>query len=256
MEDYTKKDSLKTKFGFRTVSFEEKKSLVQNLFSSVATKYDLMNDVMSLGVHRLWKQHFVNKITNFNSKILDMAGGTGDISMRIIRKALMREQNVEIVICDINYDMLHLAKDRAIDLNYFNHIKFMNCDAENLPFADNSFDYYTISFGIRNVANISKALKEAYRVLKPAGRFLCLEFSKIPNEYVESVYKSYSFNIIPWIGKHITGDEEAYRYLVESIDTFPDQNNFKAQIIEAGFSQVEYSNLTSGVAAIHSGYKI
>lgn len=246
----------KLNFGFKKVSKNQKRSLVDGVFSNVANKYDLMNDLMSFGLHRLWKEKFCAMIPNLNSKIIDVAGGTGDIAFRIYDRAKNCNSSPHIVVCDINPQMLKFCKNKAIDQNILKGLDIVVADAENLPFADNSFDYYTIAFGIRNMLSIEKALKEAYRVLKPTGRFLCLEFSRVQNEMLKPLYEFYSFNIIPTIGRSIANNESAYRYLAESISLFPDQEDFKTKIQKVGFSDVSYDNLTFGVAAIHSGYKI
>lgn len=243
-------------FGFEKVSSKEKRTRVDGVFSDVASKYDLMNDLMSGGVHRLWKNNFCQMIPNLNGSILDVAGGTGDIAFRLKEKAKKQNKDPHITICDINKDMLEVCKNRAIDRNILKNIDFVVGDAEKLPFPDNSFDYYTIAFGIRNMLSIENALKEAYRVLKPTGKFLCLEFSKVDNDILRPLYNFYSFNIIPAIGEHVAQNRDAYKYLVESISLFPNQEDFKTMIQEAGFSDVNYKNLTFGVAAIHYGFKI
>ncbi|WP_375318857.1 bifunctional demethylmenaquinone methyltransferase/2-methoxy-6-polyprenyl-1,4-benzoquinol methylase UbiE [Candidatus Tisiphia endosymbiont of Oplodontha viridula] len=242
-------------FGFSKVSFEQKRNLVRNIFSSVANEYDIMNDLMSLGIHRLWKNEFVRQIPNLKSNILDMASGTGDIAFRIIKRA--KEQNIlaQVTLCDINLDMLTVARNKAVDNNILQGLEYVVADAEKLPFPDNSFDYYTIAFGIRNVSKIDNVLKEAYRVLKPKGKFLCLEFSKMEYECLKQLYQFYSFNIIPKIGKMVANNEPAYQYLVESISLFPDQENFAIMLKDAGFNNVSYKNLNLGIAAIHSGYR-
>ena len=243
-------------FGFEKVSSKQKRSRVDGVFSDVAGKYDLMNDFMSFGVHRLWKDEFCRMIPNMDSKILDMAGGTGDISFRLKDRAKKQNKDAQIVISDINHEMLQVCQARAIDRNIINNFDLVVADAEKLPFPDNSFDYYTIAFGIRNMVSIENALTEAYRVLKPTGKFLCLEFSKVQNNFVKPLYDFYSFNMIPKIGGCVVGNQDAYRYLAESISMFPDQEDFKTMIQKTGFSNVEYKNLTFGVAAIHYGFKI
>jgi demethylmenaquinone methyltransferase/2-methoxy-6-polyprenyl-1,4-benzoquinol methylase len=243
-------------FGFEKVSSEEKRTRVDGVFSDVASKYDLMNDLMSAGVHRLWKNTFCQMVPNLDGKILDVAGGTGDIAFRLKEKAKKQNKDPHITICDINKDMLEVCKNRAIDRNILKNLDFVVGDAEKLPFPDNSFDYYTIAFGIRNMLSVEKALAEAYRVLKPTGKFLCLEFSKVENEFLRPLYDFYSFNIIPSIGERVTKNRDAYKYLVESISLFPNQEDFKTMIEEAGFSDVTYKNLTFGVAAIHCGFKV
>lgn len=244
-----------TNFGFQKVSNQEKKTLVNDVFSSVSSKYDLMNDLMSFGIHRAWKDKFIRKITNLDAKIIDVAGGTGDIAFRIRERASNVDKKTHITVCDLNPDMLKICKDRATDKNILDNFDIQICDAENLPFEDNSFDYYTISFGIRNVSSIPKALSEAYRVLKPTGKFLCLEFSHVQNECADMLYKFYSANVIPAMGKVIANDREAYDYLIDSIKLFPNQEKFKELIQDAGFSDVGYENMTFGVVAIHHGYK-
>ena len=249
-------DEIKTKnFGFEKVTEGQKRSLIDGVFSSVAQKYDFMNDLMSFGVHRLWKDEFCRMIPNLNSSILDVAGGTGDIAFRIKQRGKEQGKNPHIVVCDINTDMLKVCKDKAVDNNILDNFDIIACDAEKLPFPDNSFDYYTIAFGIRNMLCINRTLEEAYRVLKPTGKFLCLEFSKVQNDFMKPLYDFYSFNFIPSFGQMFAGNEPAYRYLAESISLFPDQEDFKTMIQNIGFSDVNYKNLSFGIAAIHYGYK-
>ena len=255
--DNQQSDDEYTSFGFKKVSFENKKNLVNEVFSNVANKYDVMNDLMSLGVHRLWKNKFCDYIDNLDSNILDVAGGTGDIALKLKEKARAKNlQNNQVTICDINYEMLTCARNKAIDKNFLKNIDFICGDAEKLPFADDSFDYYTIAFGIRNVPIIDVALKEAYRALRRGGKFLCLEFSKVEIEPIKQIYDFYSFNIIPKIGKITARNEDAYKYLVESINLFPSQEEFANMIKQAGFKRVSFQNLTFGVAAIHIGHKL
>lgn len=242
-------------FGFERVSSKEKRTLVDGVFSDVASKYDLMNDFMSFGVHRLWKDEFCNMIPNMNSKILDVAGGTGDISFRLKEKGQAQDKDTHIVVSDINKEMLEICQSRAIDRNILRNFDIVVADAEKLPFPDNSFDYYTIAFGIRNMVSVENALAEALRVLKPTGKFLCLEFSKVQNELVKPLYDFYTFNIIPKIGSCVASNQDAYRYLAESISLFPDQEDFKTMIQKTGFTNVAYKNLTFGTAAIHYGFK-
>jgi demethylmenaquinone methyltransferase/2-methoxy-6-polyprenyl-1,4-benzoquinol methylase len=243
-------------FGFSKVSAPRKRSLVDELFATVANKYDIMNDLMSLGVHRQWKQKFCQMIPNLNSDIIDVASGTGDIALRLKALARAGGKLPNITACDINPAMLELLQAKAVDSNMIDNLNIVTADAERLPFPDESFDYYTIAFGIRNAVNIDNVLKEAYRVLRPAGKFLCLEFSQVKNQYLASLYNFYSFNIIPKLGGLITQNQEAYQYLVESIALFPNQQDFKTKIYEAGFRQINYVNLNGGIAAIHYGFKI
>ncbi len=249
----------KTHFGFKEVNREEKSGLVKEIFSGVASKYDLMNDLMSGGVHRLWKNKMVEKIifddAAKNHRVIDVAGGTGDIAFRITKKARMQEVKCNIDVVDINQEMLEVGKKRAVDLNLFSDLQFTCCDGEKLCFADETFDFFTIAFGIRNFTNIDLALSEAYRVLKKGGKFICLEFSKVNDYFLQKIYDAYSFNIIPKIGEVVLKDHDSYQYLVESIRKFPSQNEFKKMIEKAGFRNVSYQNLTFGVAAIHSGEK-
>jgi len=243
----------KTHFGYREVDSDKKASMVKGVFSSVAPKYDVMNDFMSAGVHRLWKDDFINKLNpQKDSKLLDVAGGTGDIAFRYLKKA----KGANVTVCDINHEMLKAGRKNAIDRNILDNIEWVCGDAENLPAPDNYYDYYTIAFGIRNVTNIDKALAEAYRVLKTGGRFMCLEFSKVENPVLAKIYDFYSFNIIPHVGQFVAGDKDSYQYLVESIRKFPSQNEFNKMIAAAGFDNVSYTNLTGGVVAIHSGWKL
>lgn len=247
----------KTHFGFKQVDRDEKAGLVKEIFSGVAKKYDLMNDLMSGWIHRVWKNKMVEEITLNNSAVrtIDLAGGTGDIAFRIAKKA--REKNVKcaIDVVDINQEMLDVGKDRAIDLNLFSDLTFTCCDGEKLCFEDETFDFFTIAFGIRNFTNIDLALLEAYRVLKPGGKFVCLEFSKVNDYFLQKIYDAYSFKVIPKIGEVILKDRASYQYLVESIRNFPSQEEFKKMIEKAGFKNVRCQNLSFGAAAIHVGVK-
>lgn len=246
----------RTHFGFEEVSLSEKTNRVLDVFHSVASKYDLMNDLMSGGLHRIWKSHFIRLLDPFpNMAVLDMAGGTGDIAFKILERCRHFSQLPQITVCDINTSMLEIGRNRAIDKGILKGLTFTAADAATLPFPSFSFDRYTISFGIRNVTEIQKALKEAHRVLKPGGRFLCLEFGKVGIPLLRRLYKSYSFGLIPLIGKYVTGDEASYRYLIESIEQFPDQETFKTMIQDAGFKFASYRNLSGGIVSIHTGCK-
>ena len=249
-------ENKKTHFGFKEVDRDKKSGLVKNIFSNVAKKYDLMNDLMSAGTHRLWKNSMIKHIDFFdNIKIIDVAGGTGDIAFRIAKTAHEKNLNFQIEVVDINPQMLEVGRSRAVDKNLFANLNFLENDGENLSFADESFDVFTIAFGIRNFTNIDKGLKEAFRVLKKGGKFICLEFSKVEDIFLQKIYDTYSFKIIPKIGEIVLKDQNSYQYLVESIRKFPDQESFKKLIENAGFSRVSYQNLTFGACAIHYGFK-
>ncbi|AWD23437.1 bifunctional demethylmenaquinone methyltransferase/2-methoxy-6-polyprenyl-1,4-benzoquinol methylase UbiE [Pseudogemmobacter blasticus] len=242
-----------THFGFREVAEGEKAGMVHGVFSRVASKYDLMNDLMSGGVHRLWKDAMMDWLApRPGQRLLDVAGGTGDVSFRFLKRA----PGASAVVCDMTESMLIEGRKRADAGNLADRLGWVVGDAMALPFEDNSFDVYTISFGIRNVTRIQDALNEAYRVLRPGGRLMVLEFSQIPNDLMQKVYDLYSFNVIPVMGQIVAGDRDSYQYLVESIRKFPDQETFATMIRKAGFGQVKYRNLTMGVAALHSGWKI
>ncbi len=259
-----------THFGFKQIDEKQKSSLVKEVFNSVASKYDVMNDFMSAGMHRLWKDKMVRElrfIPEQSYKTIDVAGGTGDVAFRILKKfdkdnARILEKTqpenyqIEIEVADINAEMLAVGKERAVDKNLFSHLNFNCCDGEKLPYADGSFDYYTIAFGIRNFTNIQNGLNEAFRVLKFGGKFICLEFSQVNNLPLAKIYDLYSFKAIPKIGKLVAGDEDSYQYLVESIRKFPNQENFKKMIEKAGFKNVSYQSLNFGVVAIHIGWHI
>ncbi|GMP23647.1 hypothetical protein CsSME_00001170 [Camellia sinensis var. sinensis] len=260
-----------TSFGFKDVREEEKSQMVGNVFSSVASNYDIMNDLMSAGLHRLWKDRLVSKLNPFpGMKHLDVAGGTGDVAFRILEtinsvdhRALQDalednlQEETQICVCDINPNMLNVGKKRAQERGLGNHrsLIWVEGDAEALRFEDNSMDGYTIAFGIRNVTHIEKVLAEAYRVLKSGGRFLCLELSHVEVPGFKQLYDYYSFSVIPALGELVAGDRESYQYLVESIRRFPPQEKFASMIADAGFQKVEYENLVGGVVAIHSGLK-
>lgn len=240
-----------THFGFKTVRAEEKADMVRGVFDSVASKYDLMNDMMSLGIHRAWKNRLIARLRpHAGQKLLDVGGGTGDIAFKYLEAG-----GEDVTVFDINNEMLAVGRDRAIDRGVLNGIQWMQGNAEELPFADATFDAYTIAFCIRNVTHIDRALKEAKRVLKPGGHFLCLEFSKVVQPGLDKIYDTYSFSILPKLGGMIANDRESYQYLAESIRKFPDQDTFTAMIEDAGLDQASYENLTGGIACIHSAWR-
>ncbi|WP_448954551.1 bifunctional demethylmenaquinone methyltransferase/2-methoxy-6-polyprenyl-1,4-benzoquinol methylase UbiE [Labrys neptuniae] len=248
--------STDTHFGFSTVRLEEKQGLVDDVFHKVAGRYDLMNDLMSGGLHRLWKDDLVNMLNPPRRRPfrhLDVAGGTGDVAFRIVKAG---GPDTHVTVLDINGSMLEVGRQRGEERGLAGQLDFVEANAEELPFETGSFDGYTIAFGIRNVPRIDRALAEAYRVLKRGGRFLCLEFSTVDLPGLDKIYDLYSFNLIPPIGRMVTGDAEPYRYLVESIRNFPKPAAFSAMIREAGFAQVSHRSLTGNVVAIHSGWKL
>lgn len=243
-------------FGFRDVAENEKSRLVGRIFSNVARRYDVMNDLMSLGVHRAWKQALIDWLSpSPDTQLLDVAGGTGDIAFRFLDRLASKSGSARALVCDINPEMLAVGLDRAHERGVAGRVAFACGDAERLPLNDASFDAYTIAFGIRNVTHIEKALAEAFRVLKPGGRFLCLEFSKVDNPMLQRMYDLWSFNAIPAIGQAIANDRAAYEYLVESIRRFPPQKTFASMIETAGFKQVKWRDLSGGIVAMHSGWK-
>jgi len=249
-------EDMSTAYGFEQVGEGEKQSKVNEVFHSVAARYDLMNDLMSAGVHRIWKDAMVAKANPSKRNgwhSLDMAGGTGDIAFRLIEAS---DGNARVTVSDINSSMLAEGERRAEKNGLIANTEFVEANAEELPFEDNVFDAYTIAFGIRNVPRIDFALAEARRVLKPGGQFLCLEFSEVDVPILDKIYDQWSFKAIPPIGKMVTGDAESYQYLVESIRKFPNQERFAAMISNAGFKRVDYRNMTGGVAALHTGWKI
>jgi demethylmenaquinone methyltransferase / 2-methoxy-6-polyprenyl-1,4-benzoquinol methylase len=245
-----------THFGFSTVPLHQKQHLVDDVFHQVAARYDLMNDLMSGGMHRLWKDRFVAKLAlprSRRAQHLDLAGGTGDIAFRIVKQPGYAGS---VTILDINGDMLSVGRGRAEKQHISSRLRFVEANAEDLPFASNSFDSCTIAFGIRNVPRIEKALSEIHRVLRHGGQFLCLEFSNVILPGLDRLYEAYSFHAIPRIGRLVTGDEDAYRYLVESIRRFPSADTFAAVIETAGFARVSFSRMSGGIVAIHSGWKL
>jgi len=242
-----------THFGFQTIPESEKVSKVQNVFTSVASKYDIMNDVMSMGAHRIWKEAMMDWLApKPGQKLLDVAGGTGDISFKFIK----RSGAAHSTVLDITENMLLEGRKRAEANQLVDSLNWIVGDAMSLPFADNSFDVYTISFGIRNVTQPQIALDEAFRVLRPGGRLMVLEFSQIPVPLAQKAYDLYSFNVIPVMGQLITNDRDSYQYLVESIRKFPDQETFLSMVQQSGFENASYRNLSFGIAVLHSGWKI
>ncbi len=242
-----------THFGYQNVPESQKASKVAEVFHSVAAKYDLMNDLMSAGVHRLWKR-FTIELSGVRSgnRVLDIAGGTGDLTKQFSR---LVGPTGEVVLADINASMLQVGRDRLLDLGVTGNVKFVQADAEKLPFPDNHFDVVTIAFGLRNVTHKEDALRSMLRVLKPGGRVLVLEFSKPSNGLLAKAYDAYSFSLLPMMGKLITNDSESYRYLAESIRMHPDQETLKGMLTDAGFERVTYHNMTGGIVALHRGIK-
>tara|TARA_B100001540_G_scaffold82812_1_gene74471 strand:+ start:154 stop:858 length:705 start_codon:yes stop_codon:yes gene_type:complete len=231
-------------------TIQDKNKLVNSVFSQVYKKYDLMNDIMSLGVHRVWKEKFIDWMNpQPNTKLIDVASGTGDIANLFFTRS---DATGEVICVEPNKEMLSRGK---IKLKKYKSVKWINSSAESIPIEGNTFDYYSISYGIRNVSDINKVLKEAFRVLKPGGRFMCLEFSKIDNEILNFLYKQYS-KTIPYIGKFIVGSDKPYKYLIDSIDKFYNQKELSKLIKNNGFSNVEFRNVSNGISAIHSGWKI
>jgi demethylmenaquinone methyltransferase / 2-methoxy-6-polyprenyl-1,4-benzoquinol methylase len=245
-----------THFGSRQVPLEDKQALVDDVFRSVARRYDLMNDLMSFGMHRGWKDALITALNppkNRPFALLDIAGGTGDIALRAIASG---GEETRVTVCDINPDMIEVGRKRAAQNPLGDAITFTEGNAEALPFADRSFDAVTIAFGIRNVPRIDVALQEAFRVLKIGGKFLCLEFSAVDVPGLDRLYDFYSFNIIPALGRAVAGDAESYRYLVESIRRFPNAEAFAAMLRTAGFARVSYQRMAGGIVALHSGWRL
>lgn len=244
-------------FGFRRVPLADKQGLVDGVFQSVARRYDLMNDLMSGGLHRAWKDALVTAVNPPKSEVpiavLDLAGGTGDVAFRVAEAG---GANTRVTVCDINAEMLAVGAERAVSRGLDHAVTFEQGNAEELPYPDKSFDCVTIAFGIRNVPRIDRALAEAHRVLKIGGRFLCLEFSSVDVPGLDALYELYSFKLIPRIGAAVTGDREAYQYLVESIRKFPRPPVFARMIEDAGFRRVSFRQMTGGVVALHSGWKL
>lgn len=271
-----------THFGFENVPIDQKESKVRNVFQNVAESYDVMNDFMSGGLHRYWKDELLsmtgvgpittalrsNTQMNVDFSILDVAGGTGDVAFRFLEAAGCLERakssgkdEMNVTVCDINPDMLRVGERRARErygnavIDESQALTFKEGNAQCLPFEDNSFDVYTIAFGLRNVTDVDMALRDALRVLKPGGRFLCLEFSNVTNPAFAAIYDTYSFNVIPAVGEVVANDRESYQYLVESIRKFCNQKELKSRLEKAGFSNTKYTNMTGGIVAVHEGWK-
>jgi len=246
-----------THFGFRDVPLGDKQTLVNEVFHSVASRYDLMNDLMSAGLHRVWKDIMIDALNPPRSEapfaLLDVAGGTGDIAFRAAKGA---GSGFHATVCDINPDMLAVGRERAVKKHLDDRVSFVEGNAEALDFPDRAFDAYTIAFGIRNVPRIDLALAQAFRVLRPGGRFLCLEFSTVDVPGLDRLYDLFSFKVIPPLGRMVTGDAESYQYLVESIRKFPRPNAFAEMIRGAGFSRVTWQTLSGGIVALHSGWRL
>lgn len=246
-------DKETTHFGYEQVAIEEKAGRVAGVFHSVAAKYDIMNDLMSAGVHRIWKRFTIElSAVRTGQKVLDIAGGTGDLTRKFSN--LVGPEG-HVVLADINDSMLNVGRDKLIDCGVAGNVSYAQADAQYLPFPDNTFDCITIAFGLRNVTDKNLALRSMHRVLKPGGRLLVLEFSKPSNPLLEKAYDTYSFSLLPMMGKLVANDSESYRYLAESIRMHPDQETLKSMLDDAGFQQSKYYNLTGGVVAIHKGIK-
>ncbi|MBU2583219.1 MAG: bifunctional demethylmenaquinone methyltransferase/2-methoxy-6-polyprenyl-1,4-benzoquinol methylase UbiE [Alphaproteobacteria bacterium] len=259
MDNSQTKGDGKASFGFRDVPEDERQGLVNQVFARSAKNYDLMNDLMSGGLHRLWKSDFLAWLAPPRAgsgrpfRLLDVAGGTGDVAISYAR---MTGEESSAVICDISAEMLEVGTKRVIEAGLSERLELVEGNAESLPFPDRSFDAYTIAFGIRNVTHIEKALSEAFRVLKIGGRFMCLEFSHVDVPGLDRLYDLHSFEVIPRLGEVVAGDRDSYQYLVESIRKFPEQERFAGLIRDAGFERVSYRNLTGGIAAMHSGWRV
>lgn len=241
-----------THFGYRDVDVAEKTSLVRDVFDNVASSYDLMNDLMSGGIHRLWKNTLIKRLRPHpNMTLLDVGGGTGDIAFRFLNKG-----GEDVIICDINEEMLKVGRDRALDKAIIDGPRWIRGNAEQMPLEDSSVDAYVTAFCMRNVTHLDKALREARRLLKPGGHFLCLEFSHVVLPTLSKLYDTYSFTVLPLMGQIVAKDRASYQYLAESIRRFPSQDGFAALISEAGLDQVSYQNLSGGIAAIHSAWRL
>lgn len=249
--DSSSKDTID--FGYQQVDKQAKKGLVASVFHSVAAKYDVMNDLMSFGIHRLWKRFTIdNSAIRTGQRVLDIAGGTGDLTAAFSRRV---GPTGEVVLADINNSMLTVGRDKLRNLGIVDNVRYVQADAEALPFPDDSFDVITIAFGLRNVTDKSAALASMYRVLKPGGRLLVLEFSKPEPQWLSQAYDFYSFNVLPTTGKVVAGDADSYQYLAESIRMHPDQETLKSMMSAVGYEHVSYTNLTGGIVALHKGFK-
>ena len=247
------KESQTTHFGFKQVDKEQKVNMVKDVFQSVAAKYDIMNDLMSLGIHRLWKRYTIDcSGARTGHKVLDLAGGTGDLTARFSR---IVGDSGQVILADINEAMLKVGRNKLRDMGIVGNVEYVQANAEELPFPDNSFDIITIAFGLRNVTDKDKALASMYRVLKPGGRLLVLEFSKPTNEWLNKAYDLYSFHLLPKMGELVAKDAGSYQYLAESIRMHPEQDVLKQMMEAVGFEQTTYHNLTGGIVALHRGYK-
>jgi demethylmenaquinone methyltransferase / 2-methoxy-6-polyprenyl-1,4-benzoquinol methylase len=243
------KDEENIDFGYKIVKKTDKQNLVNNVFNSVANKYDLMNDITSIGIHREWKNNLIDWLApQNNQKLADIAGGTGDIARKFLNNG-----GLSAYVIDINEEMMKSGKANKQSSN---KIKWMVASAEEIPVDDNTFERASMGFGLRNITNRDKALKEVYRILKPGGRFICLEFSHVENEFIKKIYNFWSFKCMPYIGESVTGDRSAYTYLVESIRQFPTQPELSSMLSDAGFSRVKYRNLSNGIVSLHSGWKL
>ena len=242
-----------THFGFKTVDKNQKASMVADVFHSVAAKYDIMNDLMSMGIHRVWKRFTIDcSGVRSGQHVLDLAGGTGDLTAKFSR---LVGPTGQVVLADINQAMLEVGRDKLRNIGIVGNVDFVQANAEALPFPDNTFDVITIAFGLRNVTDKDQALRSMYRVLKPGGRLLVLEFSKPTQDWLSKVYDMYSFKVLPQMGKLVANDAESYQYLAESIRMHPDQETLKNMMDDAGFEQTSYHNLTGGIVALHKGFK-
>ena len=251
-ENHNNKSTRETHFGYKQVNILEKPKLVRNVFDSVASKYDFMNDIMSLGIHRFWKKTLFSKVKpGSKSRVLDVGGGTGDMAFKFSKNG-----NQNVIVTDANQKMLEVGRDRAFDRALVKEINWIGGDAEHLPFENSSFDIYITAFCLRNVTDLKKALKEANRILKPGGQFLCLEFSHIVLPFLSKLYDNYSFQILPLMGQVLANDKASYLYLAESIRQFPNQDEFLRLIQDAGLQKISYQNLTGGIVAIHSAWKL